>query len=99
MYEVYNQILRMGIKDQFTTTLHALSSAIYKLSRVAKPERVFRGLGGRVIPQDLIGKGVVEYGSCAKDCLKVECCFGTSVGFTSGWRQGPSPSRHQRMWR
>eukprot|EP00961_Rhodomonas_salina_P123031 1657148-Rhodomonas_salina.3 len=28
---VYNGILRNGVKDQFTTTLHALSSAIYKV--------------------------------------------------------------------
>ena len=63
MYEVYNLILRLGIKDQYTTTLHALSSAVYKLSRLSKPERVYRGLGGRAIPQSLIGKGVVEYGA------------------------------------
>ena len=64
MYSPYNAVLRSGTRNEFTTTLHVLVSAVIKLTRVGVPERVFRGISGRAITLDDFNKGVfVEKGA------------------------------------
>ena len=48
----------------YATTLHCINSAIVKLSRLAKPQTVYRGLSGRVLPSEFWrgqGHGGVEF--------------------------------------
>ena len=64
MYIKYSQILRGGIKGRFQTSLHALNSAILKISRVSPEGTIYRGLSGRGITmQDLLNKAFLEKGS------------------------------------
>jgi len=64
MYCSYSNVLRNGLKGQFTTTLHALVSGIIKLARIGTPETVYRGISGRAVTLDDWGRGVfVEYGA------------------------------------
>ena len=69
-YEQYNKVLRgldPKMKGCYTTTLHALCSAAYKLSRIGTPETVYRGLSGRAISEKDFSKGAfVERG--AQEC-------------------------------
>jgi len=63
----YNRVLRgfdVSMKGCYTTTLHALCSAAYKLSQIGTPEVVYRGLGGRAISTADFSKGAfVERGA------------------------------------
>ena len=46
------------------TTLHCINSAIVKMSRLAKPQTVYRGIAGRVLPAQFwrgAGHGGVEF--------------------------------------
>ena len=36
---------------RYVTTLHCINSAIVKLGRLSKPEKVYRGLSGSVLPR------------------------------------------------
>ena len=50
--------------SRYVTTLHCISSAIVKLSRLTKPQTVYRGLVGRVLPSEFWrgqGHGGVEF--------------------------------------
>ena len=38
----------------FTTSLHVTSSAIVKLGKLVKAEKVYRGVAGRRLPQQLV---------------------------------------------
>jgi hypothetical protein len=66
MYEQYNLVLRTQTKDRFTTTLHVLNSLIIKLSKIAVPETLYRGLANRkLLPDffDVKAGGSCEYGA------------------------------------
>ena len=50
--------------SRYVTTLHCINSAIVKLSRLAKPQTVYRGLSGRALPSEFWrgqGHGGVEF--------------------------------------
>ena len=50
--------------NRYVTTLHCINSAIVKLSRLAKPQTVYRGIAGCVLPSEFwrgIGHGGVEF--------------------------------------
>ena len=67
--KIKNKVLFEGMKklcgdNKYVTTLHCISSAIVKLSRLAKPQTVYRGLAGRVLPSEFWlgqGHGGVEF--------------------------------------
>jgi len=64
MFVKYNGVLRVGLKAKYTTTLHALVSAIIKLARIGNPEVVYRGLSGRAMTANDFGNGLfVEKGA------------------------------------
>ncbi len=64
MYAEYNSVLRRGVRGKFTTTLHALDSAIIKLARIGTPEIVYRGISGRAFQAHDFKAGVfVETGA------------------------------------
>lgn len=64
MFVKYNGVLREGRKATYTTTLHALVSAVIKLARIGTPEVVYRGLLGRAMTANDFGKGLfVEKGA------------------------------------
>ena len=54
--------------NRFTTTLHAINSAILKLARLARATTVYRGISGGVLPSiffqpdEFNVRGAVEYG-------------------------------------
>ena len=48
--------------SRYVTTLHCINSAIVKLSRLAKPQTVYRGVAGCVLPSEFwLGQGGVEF--------------------------------------
>lgn len=58
------EMQRLCGDSRYETTLHCISSAIVKLSRLAKPQTVYRGLAGRVLPSEFWlgqGHGGVEF--------------------------------------
>ena len=76
-YILYNKVLRAkgegSCAGKFTTTIHLINSGILKLARLQELKIVYRGIGGRILP-DIFrfpskfgGKGGVEYGfmSCS----------------------------------
>ena len=69
MYVEYNRVLRCmksvkGGARQYTTTLHALCSATYKISHIGTPEVVYRGFHSRAITaQDFSAGAFVELGA------------------------------------
>ena len=51
MYVIYNDgVLRKGVQGQYVTTLHAINSAVLKLSKLQTPSTVYRGVAGGVLP-------------------------------------------------
>jgi hypothetical protein len=64
MYVVYSAVLRNGEKNKYTNTLHALDSAITRLSRIGFPEKVFQEIGVRAFKLEDFKRGVyVEMGA------------------------------------
>lgn len=59
MFVKYNGVFREGRKASYTTTLHALVSAVIKLARIGTPEVVYRGLAGRAITDHDFGNGLL----------------------------------------
>ena len=52
MYVWYNvRVLRKGLKGQFVTTIHCISSAIVKMAKLQKTATVYRGVSGGVLPE------------------------------------------------
>ena len=48
--------------SRYVSTLHCINSAIVKLSHLAKPQTVYRGVAGRVLPSEFwLGQGGVEF--------------------------------------
>ena len=61
---LFEDMMRLCGDSRYVTTLHCISSAIVKLSRLAKPQTVYRGLAGRVLPSEFWlgqGHGGVEF--------------------------------------
>ena len=61
---LFEDMKRLCGDSRYVTTLHCISSAIVKLSRLAKPKTVYRGLAGRVLPSEFWlgqGHGGVEF--------------------------------------
>ena len=55
---LFEEMKRLCGDSRYVTTLHCISSAIVKLSRLAKPQTVYRGLAGRVLPSEFwLGQG------------------------------------------
>eukprot|EP00966_Prymnesium_polylepis_P046550 1078766-Prymnesium_polylepis.1 len=57
MFVKYNDLLRgfgpalVGCKDNtYTTTMHVINSVIVKSSKLTKARKVYRGVGGGVLP-------------------------------------------------
>ena len=54
--------------DMYATTIHAINSCVIKLSKLAKAEKVYRGLSGGTLPKEFWQpnehgvKGGIEYG-------------------------------------
>ncbi|KAJ1486881.1 hypothetical protein T484DRAFT_2286668 [Baffinella frigidus] len=64
MFVEYNAVLRGRVRGAFTTTLHAVHSGIYKLSKVTPPGKVYRGVANRAITgTDLKAGSFVEMGA------------------------------------
>ncbi|KAJ1466793.1 hypothetical protein T484DRAFT_1987579 [Baffinella frigidus] len=64
MFVEYNWVLRRRVRGAFTTTLHAVHSGIYKLSKVTPPSKVYRGVANRAITgKDLKAGSFVEMGA------------------------------------
>ena len=67
-----------GGPQTFTTSLHVTSSAIVKLGKLVKAEKVYRGVAGRRLPQQLIEanewnvKGGIEVRRCPQP-VKAAC--------------------------
>ena len=61
---LFEEMKKLCGDSRYVTTLHCISSAIVKLSRLAKPQTVYRGLAGRVLPSEFWlgqGHGGVEF--------------------------------------
>jgi hypothetical protein len=59
-----DRMTELCVDSRYVTTLHCINSAIVKLSRLAKPQTVYRGLSGRVLPSEFWrgqGHGGVEF--------------------------------------
>ena len=52
MYVLYNNVLRTRSKGTYVTSLHAINSAIIKLSRHTPASTVYRGVAGGVLPDE-----------------------------------------------
>ena len=75
LFVVYNKVLREGRKNTFTTTLHMLHSAIYKIARVGTPQTVYRGVVSRAFNQDIFRKGYLEFGAQVPTIVFLRACF------------------------
>jgi hypothetical protein len=53
MFKIYNTVLRdvENHRGQFVTTIHALNSAVLKLSKLQPACKVYRGVKGGILPQ------------------------------------------------
>ena len=61
---LFEKMKKLCGDSRYVTTLHCINSAIVKLSRLAKPQTVYRGLSGRVLPSEFWrgqGHGGVEF--------------------------------------
>ena len=59
-----DRMTELCVDSRYVTTLHCINSAIVKLSHLAKPQTVYRGLSGRVLPSEFWrgqGHGGVEF--------------------------------------
>ena len=62
MYVHYNGALRSRKQNSFVTTIHAINSAIVRLSKLQKPSVVYRGVSGGVLPSSFFEPD--EHGEC-----------------------------------
>lgn len=52
--ELEKDKVRLCKGNNYTTTLHTVNSAILKMSKIQRAEKVYRGLGGAALPDSLL---------------------------------------------
>ena len=48
-----NRYLELCKGNKYTTTLHAINSAIVKLSKLTVASKVYRGISGKALPKEM----------------------------------------------
>ena len=56
--ELYQDFMDLCKQNMYPTTLHAINSAVLKLGKLMKVQKVYRGLSGKKLPEQMLEKNV-----------------------------------------